>query len=784
MKIQSRCPVDVEKTFSQSMDFAGKSMVGKVKFGSFCGKAALLAMLGLIVTPALGQTSGMLSFQGFIKDGVGDPVNGNVNLQFRIYDAEVGGNLVDMDGDGTVENVVGEDVKESLAVSVTDGVLSTKFGPVKPVSFDGTPRWLDVLVDGVPLSRLEMVTAPATSEQMNAPGSGVPCIRIVDDPNGPNVIAGLVTNSIEAGVYGATISGGGGPGGWENKVTDDFGTVGGGAFNYAGSDDSITSNGTYATVGGGYKNKAAGSRATIAGGSRNTVSGAYSTIGGGDLNMVSHTEGTVAGGYGNTVSGQGGAVGGGYGNLASGSYSTVPGGSENTALGDYSFAAGRRAIANHQGSFVWGDSTIADFASTANDQFLIRANGGVGIGTNAPGAQLDTFTNGKTFAIRAENNKAGGSNYGVYGRAIGNGGTQYGVYGTAAFDNATSTSDAVGVRGYADANNSTGSMADAYGGDFTAFADDFAYGVYAYAKTDTDTAYGIYAHASTSNPTGTKTYGIYAKTSGSAPTRYAGYFVGNVHVTGNLSASGTKPFKIDHPLDPENKFLYHYALESPEVLNVYRGTVVLDAAGAGQVVLPSYFESINRDFSYQLTAVGASMPQLHIAKEIVGNTFQIAGGQAGNKVSWMVTGVRNDQRMKKFGAPVEVLKLASDRGKYLDTEALGKPVEMGIHYSKEMAEQDALRQKEQNEQPTADVSANLTQDVGVQANAPTTVNGETENLQPQAGGPGSRPVRADREWMNTRPLQPREQRRIDLLERHRMFPRESSELPMTDGEEE
>ena len=101
---------------------------------------------------------------------------------------------------------------------------------------------------------------------------------------------------------------------------------------------------------------------------------------------------------------------------------------------------------------------------------------------------------------------------------------------------------------------------------------------------------------------------------GTAPTEYAGYFAGNVHVAGNLSASGGKPFRIDHPLDPENKYLYHYAMESPEILNLYRGTAVLNTNGEAWAELPDYFESINRDFTYQLTAVGAPMPNLHVGR--------------------------------------------------------------------------------------------------------------------------------------------------------------------------
>jgi len=125
-----------------------------------------------LATMANAQTAGMLSFQGLIKDAEGNPVNGAVNLEFRIYDAENGGNLVDLDGDGVVEDVVGEDVK-GVAATASKGVVSAKFGPVSAMAFDGTPRWLDVRVNGAPLPRMEMATAVASAERVVEPGSSV-----------------------------------------------------------------------------------------------------------------------------------------------------------------------------------------------------------------------------------------------------------------------------------------------------------------------------------------------------------------------------------------------------------------------------------------------------------------------------------------------------------------------------------------------------------------------------------------------------------------------------------
>ena len=116
---------------------------------------------------------------------------------------------------------------------------------------------------------------------------------------------------------------------------------------------------------------------------------------------------------------------------------------------------------------------------------------------------------------------------------------------------------------------------------------------------------------------------------------------GNLMINGLIEKSAGA-FRIDHPLDPENKYLYHSFVESPDMLNVYNGNVVLDEAGEAEVQLPSYFEALNIDYRYQLTAVGGPGPNLYVAQKISGNRFRIAGGAPGLEVSWQVTGIRND----------------------------------------------------------------------------------------------------------------------------------------------
>lgn len=154
-----------------------------------------------------------------------------------------------------------------------------------------------------------------------------------------------------------------------------------------------------------------------------------------------------------------------------------------------------------------------------------------------------------------------------------------------------------------------------------------------------------------------------------------------VFANGDIGATGAKPFTIDHPQDPENKILKHFAIESNEVLNMYRGIVELDANGEATVQLPEYFEVINKDFSYQLTAIGTPQ-QPYVLTEIEGNEFKVAGAP-NTKVSWTVYADRNDPYMQAYPEKgMDVVEKTGDRqGKYLTPELYGEPATKGMFYS-------------------------------------------------------------------------------------------------------
>jgi len=168
--------------------------------------------------------------------------------------------------------------------------------------------------------------------------------------------------------------------------------------------------------------------------------------------------------------------------------------------------------------------------------------------------------------------------------------------------------------------------------------------------------------------------------------------IGNMAATGNFTASGTKAFTIDHPEDPENKMLKHFAIESNEVLNLYRGIAQLDANGQATIELPSYFDDINTNFSYQLTAIGTP-EQPYVMEEVNNNKFVVAG-KAGTKVSWTLYAERNDAYMKAYpeAGQVEVEKKENNKGKYIRPELYNASSDKAIFKSHTVKKQSSTIQ--------------------------------------------------------------------------------------------
>jgi hypothetical protein len=322
------------------------------------------------------------TYQGRLTSG-GAPVNGPCDFQFSLFDAASAGTQI-----GSTQPATNVSVMNGLFTVAID------FGGG---AFNGEARWLEIGVRCPAGSGAYTTLSPRQALHAAPYALALPGLWTQQNTASPNLIGGFSGNSVTSGVVGATI-GGGGESGFPNRVTDSYGTVGGGGNNQAGNNAGTvndrsgatvgggifnTASGEYATVGGGIFNTASGSAATVGGGNNNTASGSAATVGGGYLNIASGSDATVGGGINNTASGSAATVGGGYLNIASGSDATVGGGRENTAAGNYSFASGRRAKANNPGCFVWGDSTNADVTCSNDNRTIFRSSGGYYIYTNA-----------------------------------------------------------------------------------------------------------------------------------------------------------------------------------------------------------------------------------------------------------------------------------------------------------------------------------------------------------------------------------------------------------------
>ncbi len=343
-------------------------------------------VIGVMAAPIAAQTTTYatdFTYQGYIENA-GTPVSAACDFTFALFNAITDGAPV-----GTTQSATG--------VTVTDGVFSTvlDFGTG---AFNGEDRWLEIAVNDCAGGGAFTTLTPRQVITPAPYALALYGLRVEPNATSPNVIGGFVGNNVTNDAVGVTISGGGAlenansanaslaviGGGSGNTASSVYTTVGGGSEN--------TANGFFATVGGGSGNTASGFAGTVGGGDENTASGLIATVGGGANNIVTGSYATVSGGTTNTASGDVATVGGGNTNAAIGGNSTIPGGVSNIATGTASFAAGNNANAAHNGAFVWADNTGAEFASTAINQFNVRAAGGVRIFTNSAatiGVSLD-----------------------------------------------------------------------------------------------------------------------------------------------------------------------------------------------------------------------------------------------------------------------------------------------------------------------------------------------------------------------------------------------------------
>ncbi|MEO0099746.1 MAG: hypothetical protein ABIL04_02000 [candidate division WOR-3 bacterium] len=458
------------------------------------------------------------------------------------------------------------------------------------------------------------------------------------------VIGGGVSN--RASGYSSSITGG-----YNNTATADYATVAGGYcdsakgkyagalsgyHNVAGSalgdSGAVVAGGynnnarsIYTFIGGGRNNATLNSGATVSGGIGNVASGNLATIGGGQENFASNYYTTVSGGFGDTATGYLATIAGGRGNIASGNYSTVSGGVWNRAFGNYATVSG-------------GDRNIA------NGNYVTIGGGGgnrASVNYSTVGGGYENFADSSYATI-------GGGNQNLAPR----------VYATIGGGSENFANGPYATIGGGWKNWATGDLATIGGGYGNMASIDYATVAGGYC----DTSAGPSSFTTNSHSVVYFIYGNSAAFNGQAAT------ASNQLRCGTLSKAGGS-FTIDHPLDPYNKILNHYFIEGPEMLNIYRGSVVLDASGRAEVRLPDYFSALNRNPHIQLTGVGSS--DVYVAEDIKGNVFVI-GGKPRTKVYWLVTGERQDISAEAIRRlmPVEQPKIGELKGRMLDDDFL------------------------------------------------------------------------------------------------------------------
>jgi len=665
----------------------------------------VLAVILALTLQVYGQIPRTISYQGLLCDATGKPkADNSYQMMFRLYEVETGGTAI-WTGQKTV--------------TVTRGLFSAQLGPFDVTLKFNNPCWLGIQVQGesselsprIPLSSvgysLSAVNADTAAYAGNikdgvvttakiaeaaitvgkvAPGQFIKSINTLKDSvtlvAGTNVTITPTSNTL-------TIAAASGPGGTITEVKPGTGLSGGGM---SGSVTlSIANQGVNADqlADGAVSGAKIGSGQVVK--SINTVKD--------DVTLQAGTNVTI-GASGNTLtisaSGNSGTITGvtPVAPLSGGGTS----GNVTISLNDQGVAAAKLAD-NAVTSAKIADGQIANAdisASAAIDPGKISgtawtyANDGSGTGLDADmvdskhasefsavthnhlGEVWSDWTTGNGVYLtgnvgwssgifRADNANTGPSIWG-YNNGGGNAvrGDAFGVGSIGVYGGSESNSGVVGrstsFRGV-EGHGQTGVYGESEGS---------GTGVTGYCTGATGN--GVLGEADN----GIDAKGIWGRSTNG----WAGYFDGKVRVSGYLTKAGGG-FVIDHPLDPANKFLYHSFVESPDMMNIYNGNVTLDAGGEAVVALPDWFGALNKEFRYQLTCIGGFAP-VYIADEVSGNRFRIAGGSSGMKVSWQVTGIRQDTYAATHPIQVEVAKAGTESGKYLHPQEFGLAREMGI----------------------------------------------------------------------------------------------------------
>ena len=312
--------------------------------------------------------------------------------------------------------------------------------------------------------------------------------------------------------------------------------------------------------------------------------------------------------------------------------------------GTGSFSAGVVGLSNTATNAVFGNNSATSGTSNGAAFYSNSPQGTGVVGVNTAGGYAGYFQ-GPVSASSTTSNFPGLVTVG-FSAGIGTDGLQ-----------TTGGGGGIGGRGILGTGGSAQAVELAFGGD----GGDFFGG----NANSGSGGYGIYAKGGT-------TQGVEAD---------AGYFDGNLNVTGAITA-GTKDFKIDHPLDPANKYLFHASVESSEMKNIYDGRATTDDQGNATVQLPEWFEALNTDFRYQLTVIG-QFAQAIVSSEVTNHQFSIKTDKPNVKVSWQITGVRQDAYATAHPLVVEQEKDTRERGHYIHPELYGASGQQSMEWARD-----------------------------------------------------------------------------------------------------
>ncbi len=594
--------------------------------------STLFILVVLCITPLLySQIPHTISYQGLLTDSLGNAkADGQYNFTFRFYDNSNGGNAI---------------WSENKKLQVKKGLFSTNLGDKntfgKDVKFD-KQYWLSVSVNNESelFPRIPLNSVGYSFSSINADTANYAKQFKLND--------GFLVKSVNGLKDNITIKGGGGTTVTSIADTIIIGGSGSGILGIQSTDNnlSITNpNGPTATI---------------------NLKVPFVLSGNADNPNYIITS---------TASGTGGGIQG----------------ISNNGFGVVGMATGKSGI-NYgmAGNSYSPDGFAVSGYNLSTSGFAVgvigKTNSGLGIGVKGEGGNTGVSGSSVLSAgtgVSGSATSSSGINYGVYGSAESPDG--YGVVGW----NYATTGKAIGVRGatsspggdgvFGESTNGIGTVGVAYG------TSGVNYGLAGNSYSPQGNAVSGYNLATTGRATGVlgttnskEGFAIYGINQQDG---IAGFFHGDVSITGVLQATD-KRFRIDYPLDPANKFLIHSCVESPDRTDIYNGNIITDANGRAVVQLPDYFEALNKDYRYQLTVIG-QFAQAIVEKEISNNQFIIRTNVPNVKVSWQVTGIRNDAYAKANPITVVKEKALDEKGKYLNPEVFGQPKEKGIFYNEE-----------------------------------------------------------------------------------------------------